>query len=70
MINKDVTNLLDELILMNSIEADNILDDYLHSDIEDESQLTKVNVVKACSEALSIAVAKCFCPEQVYEGFK
>ena len=29
----------------------------------------KKNVVRACSEALTYAVAKCFCPHQVFAGF-
>jgi len=29
----------------------------------------KKNIVRACSEALTYAVAKCFSPHQVYEGF-
>ena len=29
----------------------------------------KKNVIRACSEALTYAVAKCFCPHQVYAGF-
>jgi len=28
------------------------------------------NIVKACSEALLYSVAKCFSPENVWEGFK
>ena len=30
----------------------------------------KVNIIRACSEALIYAVAKCFQPENVFDGFK
>jgi hypothetical protein len=29
----------------------------------------KKNAIRACSEALTFAVAKCFCPHQIFNGF-
>ena len=60
MINGDINQMLDNIRLTNSIEADNLLDDFMHANQEDENPIPKANVIKACSEALSIAVAKCF----------
>jgi hypothetical protein len=46
-----------------------MLSDYLHSESNEEEPPAKGNIVRACSEALAFAVAKCFDSDKVYEGF-
>ena len=70
MINNDINQMLNGICLTNSIEADNLLDDFMYANQEEENPIAKANVVKACSEALHFAVAKCFEPERVHEGFQ
>ena len=70
LINDDLNSQLRDIVLNNSIQADNILDSFLHSEVDKEHPIVKVNVVRACSEALMFAVAKCFSPQDVFEGFK
>lgn len=47
--------------------ADNMLYGFMQAG-DGESDYKK-NVVRACSEALTYGVAKCFCPHQVFDGF-
>lgn len=50
-----------------SIQADNKLCE-LTTQLEGDEHQFK-NVIKACSEALMYAVAKCFSPNNIHEGF-
>ena len=53
--------------MQSSIIADNLLYQFLENgDGDGES---KKNAIRACSEALTYAVAKCFAPNRVWEGF-
>lgn len=54
-------------MLSGNIQADNILGEFLRDHNDD---MKKQNLVRACSEALIFATAKCFSPENVYDGFK
>lgn len=53
--------------MQSSIHADNMLYEFMQAG-DGEGDFKK-NVVRACSEALTYAVAKCYCPHQVYAGF-
>ena len=72
MINEEVTDLLKGVMITSSIHADNILDEYMNSaqELETEHRKPKKNIVRACSEALNYAAAKCFNPQQVHRGLK
>lgn len=49
------------------LQADNMLYEFMQAG--DGEGDYKKNIVRACSEALTYAVAKCFCPHQVFAGF-
>jgi hypothetical protein len=53
---------------MSSFTADNILFDYIGNHETDSEN--KKNLIKACSEALVYAVAKCYSPVNLWQGFK
>ena len=55
------------MVLSSSIEADNILFELIQEG-ENEGDNRK-NIVRACSEALLSATAKCYAPQNVWEGF-
>ena len=55
-------------VFMSSFTADNILFDFIgQKETEGES---RKNIIKACSEALVYAVAKCYAPIHIWKGFK
>jgi len=62
LINDDLNSRLKDIVLSNSVQADNILNDFANSPSEQEQEnpVVKTNIVKACSEALLYAVSKCF----------
>lgn len=53
---------------MSSFTADNILFDLIGQHETDSEN--KKNIIKACSEALVYAVAKCYSPVNYWQGFK
>lgn len=55
------------MVLASSIEADNILFELIQEG-ESEGENHK-NIVRACSEALVFGTAKCYSPQNVWEGF-
>jgi hypothetical protein len=67
LINDDLSLKLQDIVLHSSIQTDNNLCE-LTNGAEGDEYLYK-NVIKACSEALMYAVAKCFAPVNVWEGF-
>lgn len=66
-INTTVNDRLKNVVLSSSIEADNILFELIQEG-ESEGDNRK-NIVRACSEALLYATAKCYSPQDVWEGF-
>ena len=57
-INHDINKSLKDVVFMSSFTADNILFDFIgQKETEGES---RKNIIKACSEALVYAVAKCY----------
>ena len=63
IISDEISGKLEGIVMHSSIEADNKLMAYGNDDPELK------NIVKACSEALMYAVAKCFSPNNLHEGF-
>lgn len=68
-INEEMSTKLAGVILHSSIQADNKLCDLLQAHEGGEEESKQRNLIKACSEALTYAVAKSFCPVNIYEGF-
>jgi hypothetical protein len=67
-INHDINKSLKDVVFMSSFTADNILFDFIgQKETEGES---RKNIIKACSEALVYAVAKCYAPIHIWKGFK
>lgn len=66
-INTAVNERLRNVVLSSSIEADNILFELIEEG-ENEGENRK-NIVRACSEALLYGTAKCYAPQNVWEGF-
>jgi hypothetical protein len=67
LINDDLSEKLRGCVMHSSIQADNKLCDIATKLDGDEYQYK--NIIKACSEALTYAVAKCFAPVNIFEGF-
>lgn len=55
------------MVLASSIEADNILFELIQEG-ESEGENRK-NIVRACSEALLYGTAKCYSPQDAWDGF-
>jgi hypothetical protein len=55
--------------MSSSIQTDNILSQFLEPTEETPETDNLRNIVKACSEAITIATAKCYAPENVFNGF-
>jgi hypothetical protein len=71
LINGDVSLKLADTVLGSSIKCDNILVDFLGKSAEgSDDVIAKNSLVRACSEAIMYAVAKCYCVNDVFDGFK
>jgi len=71
LINGDVSLKLADTVLGSSINCDNILVDFLEKSAEgSDDVIAKNSLVRACSEAIMYAVAKCYSVNNVYDGFK
>ena len=71
LINGDISLKLAEVVLNSSIKCDNILCDFLGKSAEgSDDVIAKNSLVRACSEAIVFAVAKCYCTNNIFDGFK
>ena len=70
LINEDVNLKLKGLLLEKQVYADNKLGELLKEVEGGDEEKGRRNIVRACSEAIMFAVAKCFEPNEVYKGFQ
>mgnify|MGYP006091640839 CR=1 FL=1 len=69
LVNEDVNLKMKALVLQNQVYADNKLGELIKEVEAGEEEKGRKIIIKACSEAIMYAVAKCFEPNQVYRGF-
>ena len=67
LMNNEISKSLQGVVLSGNIQADNKLSEFLKDHSTDEK---RHNLVRACSEALVFATAKCFSQENVYDCFR
>jgi len=66
-INEKVNQRLSGASLASLVQIDNILFSLI-SDGDAEGEI-RINIVRACSDALVYATAKCYNPDKLFEGF-
>lgn len=67
-INTQLTQLLQGIVLNTNSQPDHIFESILAQSELEPDQPSKKCILKACSEALVYAVAKCYSPEYLYRG--